>query len=224
MVNEETLDVRLARHIRALRSDARVLRGAARDRYDRDHKNSHVVVPDGDPDWTRANELDERADDLMVLLGGNAAQGADGTLTPTRAIRTAQDPSFASRRRSRQDNALNLVALWLNDDRLHSDPGTLDDVFDAIRQTGRYVTPNPLACCSHDDDYQGDPADLIADAKATLFDRILARVVSATERASAETLLDDLLNLAEEGMTPDGKARIARNVLGIRQPDEEDSR
>lgn len=48
--------------------------------------------------------------------------------------------------------ALDKVTAWLNDPRLHSDPGTLGDMYEAIRQTGRHVSTEPLACCSHDDD------------------------------------------------------------------------
>lgn len=55
----------LTDHIQALRSDALVLRGAARDRCAQTGEDPEWG---GDPDWKRADELDERATDLDDLL------------------------------------------------------------------------------------------------------------------------------------------------------------
>jgi hypothetical protein len=62
--------------------------------------------------------------------------------------------------------------------------------------------------------YEGDPADLIADAKKALFRRILA-LVPAGIRVAADQLLTELLDLAEENLTAEEKTGIARIALGL---------
>jgi hypothetical protein len=84
----------------------------------------------------------------MMWWAGNDNRGIgpDGLTLQASDLRDAQDASTAARRSNRRldAQALDLVAAWLNDKRLHTDPGTLEDMYAAIRDTGRHVEADPL--------------------------------------------------------------------------------
>jgi hypothetical protein len=92
-------------------------------------------------------------------LGG--AYSAEQTLTPESRTEAARHIDRANTwlRLAEQlppdgaEAALDKVVAWLDDPRLHCDPGTLEDMYAAITATGRRLSsPEPLACCAHLDD------------------------------------------------------------------------
>ena len=65
---------------------------------------------------------------------------------------------------------------------------------------------------------QGDPADRTADAKRVLFDRLLAAIPPGL-RDRAEDWLTDLLYLAEDSLSREGREEVIREALGEARPD-----
>lgn len=67
-------------------------------------------------------------------------------------------------------------------------------------------------------DFGRHPADRVADAKRTLFDRLLASV-PLPARTAAEVWLEDLLYLAEDSLDRHGREEIVREALGEPAPE-----
>jgi hypothetical protein len=90
----------------------------------------------------------------------------------------------------------------------------LTDRLDALVASTAHLWTQPVG----DGPRQGDPADRTADAKRILFDRILAAIPPGL-RDRAEDWLTDLLYLAEDDLTREGREEVIREALGGARPE-----
>jgi hypothetical protein len=145
---------------------------------------------------TRDSDARVHAELIAVMMGDNSDASVEAVLAAITTRDTGEDPLAQAAR-----DALMPFAC-----------GTCGTEVDAPGQE-----PDHFEWCPRH-------PDAVADAKRILFNRILARVPDPAGRASAESMLEDLLTLAEASLDEGMRDALVGEILAGRRTPEEGTR